>query len=233
VIVIASLAGSRMLKDLQRNRPRSARRAGGAGVAPWRSGDHPDGDRIEAGAARETSGHSCAEAFLRRAKGQSVPAEPIQRLTDATSAATPVPGAIWITSALALALIVATVLFHYEVLRLFTRLLARPGGKPRIRILYLVLGLFTLHTLEILAFAGAYYFLSAAGLGSLQGLEGDQFLFYFYYSAVVYTTLGFGDIIPLGPLKIFTAMEGLVGLGFITWSASFTFLEMQRYWRDT
>jgi len=41
-----------------------------------------------------------------------------------------------------------------------------------------------------------------------------------------------GDIIPLGPLKILTAMEGLIGLGFITWSASFTFLEMQRYWQQ-
>ena len=27
-------------------------------------------------------------------------------------------------------------------------------------------------------------------------------------------------------------LEALIGLGFITWSASFTFLEMQRYWRD-
>ena len=55
---------------------------------------------------------------------------------------------------------------------------------------------------------------------------------YFYYSAVLYTTLGFGDIIPLGPAKILTGIESLIGLGFITWSASFTFLEMQRYWRD-
>lgn len=153
-------------------------------------------------------------------------------LSKSTSTADYVPGAIWIIAVLALAMIVLTVLFHYEMLNLFTRVLARPGGKPRIRILYLVLGLFTLHTLEILAFAGAYYLLPGLGLGSLQGPEADQFLFYFYYSAVVYTTLGFGDIIPLGPLKILTAMEGLVGLGFITWSASFTFLEMQRYWRD-
>ena len=57
-------------------------------------------------------------------------------------------------------------------------------------------------------------------------------VYYFYYSAVVYTTLGFGDIIPIGPTKILTGFEALIGLGFITWSASFTFLEMQRYWRD-
>lgn len=140
-------------------------------------------------------------------------------------------GAIWISIAISLGLILVTTLFHYEALRLFTRMLARPGGMPRIRIIYLVLGLILLHTLEILIFATAYDVLTHFGLGNLKGLDGDQFLFYFYYSAVVYTTLGFGDIIPLGPLKILTAMEGLVGLSFITWSASFTFLEMRRYWR--
>jgi hypothetical protein len=125
-----------------------------------------------------------------------------------------------------------TVLFHYEALRIFTNLLARPSNRPRIRILQLVLGLFLLHTLEILIFAVAYQALHALGLGELKGLDNHQLFSYFYYSAVVYTTLGFGDIIPLGLLKIPTAMEGLIGLGFITWSASFTFLEMQRYWQD-
>jgi hypothetical protein len=89
-----------------------------------------------------------------------------------------------------------------------------------------------LHTLEIVIFAGAYLGLRLIGLGELQGFENQQFFAYFYYSAVVYTTLGFGDIIPLGPTKILTGFETLIGLGFITWSASFIFLGMQRYWRD-
>ena len=89
-----------------------------------------------------------------------------------------------------------------------------------------------MHTLEIAIFAGAYQGLQTMGLGELRGLEYQRFFSYFYYSAVVYTTLGFGDIIPLGPAKILTGFEALIGLGFITWSASFTFLEMQRYWRD-
>ena len=138
----------------------------------------------------------------------------------------------WIAGILSIVLIMVTVLFHYEALRVFTNLLARPGSLPRMRIVQLVLGLFLLHTLEILIFAAAYQVLHAIGLGELKGLDGDQLFSYFYYSAVVYTTLGFGDIIPLGPLKILTAMEGLIGLGFITWSASFTFLEMQRYWQQ-
>ncbi len=139
---------------------------------------------------------------------------------------------LWLTGLLSIGLVLLTVLFHYEALRLFTRFLELPGRLPRIRILYLVFGLFVLHTLEIIIFAGAYQGLHVTGLGELRGLINQQFFAYFYYSAVVYTTLGFGDIIPLGPAKILTGFEALIGLGFITWSASFTFLEMQRYWRE-
>ena len=139
---------------------------------------------------------------------------------------------LWFTGGLSIGLVMLTVLFHYEALRLFTRFLEIPGRLPRVRILYLVFGLFVLHTLEIMIFGVAYQRLYAMGLGELHGLENHQFFSYFYYSAVVYTTLGFGDIIPMGPAKILTGLEGLIGLGFITWSASFTFLEMQRYWRE-
>jgi hypothetical protein len=138
---------------------------------------------------------------------------------------------LWLTGALSVGLVLILVLLHYEALRVFTRWLAYPGHLPRLRILYLVLGLFTLHMLEIMLFAFAFQGLCANDLGELQGLPNQQFFSYFYYSSVVYTTLGFGDIIPLGPTSILTGIEALIGLGFITWSASFTFLEMQRYWR--
>ena len=127
-------------------------------------------------------------------------------------------------------LILLTVLFHYEVLKGLKLLLARPSHGPRQRILYLVLGLNLLHTFEILVFAAAYKLLGMYDLGSLYDMPSEHFYYYFYYSAITYTTLGFGDIIPLGPFKILTAMEALLGLGFITWSASFTFLEMQKLW---
>ena len=55
---------------------------------------------------------------------------------------------------------------------------------------------------------------------------------YVYFSAVVYSTLGFGDVVPSGMLKLFTGVEGLVGFGLITWSAAFTFLQMQRHWSE-
>ena len=52
-----------------------------------------------------------------------------------------------------------------------------------------------------------------------------------YFSAVCYTTLGLGDIVPSGAIRFLVGTEALTGFVLITWSASFTFVEMQRFWR--
>jgi hypothetical protein len=58
----------------------------------------------------------------------------------------------------------------------------------------------------------------------------DDAMSYLYYSGVIYTTLGLGDIQPEGHIRFITAMEALNGFLLITWSASFTFLAMGRLW---
>ena len=52
-----------------------------------------------------------------------------------------------------------------------------------------------------------------------------------YFSAVCYTTLGLSDIAPIGAIRFLVGTETLAGFLIITWSASFTFVEMERYWR--
>jgi hypothetical protein len=49
-------------------------------------------------------------------------------------------------------------------------------------------------------------------------------------SAMTYTTVGFGDVVPVGAIRFVAGLEALTGLVMITWSASYTFLEMQRDW---
>jgi hypothetical protein len=46
----------------------------------------------------------------------------------------------------------------------------------------------------------------------------------------VFTTVGFGDIYPVGAIRTMTGTEGIVGLTMITWSASYTFVEMLKTW---
>jgi hypothetical protein len=48
---------------------------------------------------------------------------------------------------------------------------------------------------------------------------------------VCYTTLGLGDVVPTGAVRFLAGVEALSGFVLITWSASFTFLEMERFWR--
>ena len=120
---------------------------------------------------------------------------------------------------------------HYEALRLLSGII-RHYRVPRRGLIVAVLGLLAVHTIEIWFFGGVYMFLDQwPTLGTITGGPANMaFMDYVYYSSSVYTTLGFGDLVPVGPVQILTGSEALAGLSLITWSASFTFLEMQRLW---
>ncbi|MEX2123487.1 MAG: potassium channel family protein [Woeseia sp.] len=127
-------------------------------------------------------------------------------------------------------LIAVCVTIHYEALIQLERLRARLQ-RHRWIILFTVHGLILAHIAEIWIF-GLGYFAAEHGLGLGEIVAADRDWFdYIYYSAMVYTTVGFGDLVPTGPLRMITATEALAGLSLITWSASFTFLQMQRIWR--
>ena len=133
------------------------------------------------------------------------------------------------TTCLMTLLVAASVIIHYEALRALTRIMIGPGVHRR-RLIGVVLGLLAAHTVEVWLFALAYTWLDDwAGFGAVIGTEG-AFEDYLYFSSVVYTTLGFGDQIPTGSLRLICGAEALTGLAMITWSASFMFVEMQRYW---
>jgi hypothetical protein len=122
---------------------------------------------------------------------------------------------------------------HYEVLRNCIRLLPAVAHKRRQRVIFLILVIMLTHAVEIWVFGLAYMLLLRWDVfGSIDGAVAVTSLIdHVYYSAMVYTTVGFGDLIPHGSIRFMTGMEALTGLVMITWSASFTFLEMQRDWR--
>jgi hypothetical protein len=137
----------------------------------------------------------------------------------------------WLTIPIIAFVVILCVALHYETLRLLSDKLPMPKHHHRRRIIILILSLLLLHTAEIWIFGATYRVLLLQGdFGSLIGMAGDGILNCIYYSASVYTTLGFGDIIPTGPLQFITGTEALAGLTFITWSASYTFLEMLKTW---
>lgn len=133
----------------------------------------------------------------------------------------------------ALAAVIICVGIHYETFVLLSAWLPRLHVRPRRRILVGILAALVAHILEIGVFALAYWELDRRpGLGELVGEKfAGQFPDYLYFSTVTYTTLGFGDITPHGTLRLLVGIEALAGLVLITWSASFTFLQTQRYLR--
>ena len=133
-------------------------------------------------------------------------------------------------------LVITCVLLHYEVLRQISKVLARLLRLHRLRILVLIVGLLVTHIVEIWIYSASYWFLNGrADFGHLEitsAHAGTGWLDHVYFSFVTYTTVGYGDIIPVGPIRFIAATEALNGWVLLGWSASFTFLEMQRFWRD-
>lgn len=120
---------------------------------------------------------------------------------------------------------------HFEILSKCRGYLTLLSEQRRRRVLILIFIILFAHTVEIWIFAFGYMILTRwFDIGSLSGLEAQQLPDYVYYSAMVYTTVGFGDVLPTGAIRFMTGMEALTGLVMITWSASYTFLEMQRDW---
>ena len=136
----------------------------------------------------------------------------------------------------ALATLVSTVLIalcvtiHYETLKVLAGMTHRPG-RHRWLILTTVYSALLAHISEIWLFGAGYWVaVEMLNLGSITNIV-HEFDFV-YFSAMVYTTVGFGDLVPEGPVRMIASTEALAGLALITWSASFTFLQMQRIWRS-
>lgn len=147
------------------------------------------------------------------------------------------PGGHSLVALLSVALVVICVLLHYEVLRKLSGWLSRLHQLHRTRVLVLILGLLVTHLIEIWIYALGIGLLDGmAGFGRIMLLHdpaaGNDWLDYVYYSFVTYTTVGYGDMVPTGPIRFIAATEALNGWVLLGWSASFTFLEMQRFWRE-
>ena len=133
---------------------------------------------------------------------------------------------------LCFALVSVSVTTHYETLRLLNdRLSNTEVISGRARVLAALVGAMTSHLLQIAVFGLAYYVMrDKFGMGGFGGTFEDSLWTYLYFSSETYTTLGFGDIYPTGALRVVCGIESLIGLLMVGWTASFTYLEMRRYW---
>ena len=129
-----------------------------------------------------------------------------------------------------------SVMIHYDGLLFVSRNLQRLGGTRHIKVLYGIVSMLGMHVAEIWIFGVTLWLLlkwpacghiltttlTTGGLGLLDAV---------YFSAMTYSTVGFGDVLPIGPIRLLAGTEGLIDLLLIGWSASFSYLEMERFWQ--
>ncbi len=130
------------------------------------------------------------------------------------------------------ALVIACVVFHGFTLQSIAHLLFRSKDFSFYRISVLIACAILAHLVEIVLFEIAYVWLIPNDQhGTIIGDASLDYRDLFYFSAVTYTSTGYGDLTPTGNLRLFATVEALTGLIMIAWTASFAFLVMQRYWQ--
>ena len=140
--------------------------------------------------------------------------------------------AVGIVAAACALLIVLTTVTHYEVLRLLSFGLPRVRVRPRAKLLVVMFSAFVAHGIEILLYGlAAYFLIHRLRLGTLAGGE-SSLENCLYFSAETFTSLGFGDFVPGGPLRLLAGAEALNGLLLIGWSASYVYIGMERFWTE-
>jgi hypothetical protein len=123
--------------------------------------------------------------------------------------------------------IIAT-LVHYEFLARLSTIVI----KHRLSLVYIVIILLISHILQVLIFAYSFYILYMLDFGHLTN-SSQTLADFIYFSFTTFSTLGYGDLNPMGNLRFLAGLEALLGFVLITWSASFLYFEMQKYWNKS
>src|SRR3954447_4867928 len=91
-------------------------------------------------------------------------------------------------------LVTASILVHYESLRLMSVYVPSLPIAVRLKVLIVVLGCFVAHTIEVWLYAGAFLVIYKNGVGSLKGQVEEQFADFFYFSPPPFFTIGGGGV---------------------------------------
>ena len=127
-------------------------------------------------------------------------------------------------------MVLLTVVIHYEGLQLISNFQLRIALVGRPAIIGSITCLFALHTVEIWLYALAYLLMEQFDSGQIKGAFAGTLHDYLYFSATSYTSLGLGDVYPQGSARLVAGIEALNGLVLIGWSASYSYLVMERLW---
>ncbi|MEO5700580.1 MAG: potassium channel family protein [Casimicrobiaceae bacterium] len=128
-------------------------------------------------------------------------------------------------------LVALTTLIHYEVLHYVHATLPRVAIRNQTKLLLVMFAAFAAHAVEIALYGVTLFGLVRyGGVGDLSSHGGLALVNSLYFSAETYTSLGFGDLVPVGPVRLLAGTEALNGLVLIGWTASYAYIAMERFW---
>lgn len=105
--------------------------------------------------------------------------------------------------------------------------------RPCLRLLFVVFGCLFAHLVEIGMYTAAVHALAHAGdYGRFVEDNAPSWWRVWYYSAETYTSLGYGDELLEGPMRLLSGIECLNGLVLIGWTVSYLHMAMLRAWPD-
>ena len=123
------------------------------------------------------------------------------------------------------------VMVHYEALLQLSMLLPRLKIRHRYRVAVGLFGALAAHILEVWIFGLAYFLMLRNGaFGSLRGILEASLMDCVYFSVVTYTSLGYGDLVPVGLIRFTAGLEALTGLVLIAVTASFMYFQIEKFW---
>jgi hypothetical protein len=129
--------------------------------------------------------------------------------------------------ALASVMVAVTVSIHFFGLLLLLRILSAGGHRFRAHesvvgraalILFVVFGIFAIHTAEIWLYAAVYLAIGASA----------DFETALYFSTVTFASLGYGDVVLTKAWRLFGAIEAANGVILFAWSTAFLLSVMTR-----
>ena len=137
-----------------------------------------------------------------------------------------------LVAAVAFAITAIVIVIHYEGVHwLARRYVTREPKRDRRAMLKIIFSLLGLHIVEIWCYGLGYWVLARMpDTGFVHGQFGMDRLFdTIYFSAATYSTVGFGDLSPVGALRLLAGLEAVTGLLLITWSASAWLVPQSRH----
>jgi len=145
-----------------------------------------------------------------------------------------------VTTGATVLVVAICVLAHYATFARIHALLPVLKIRERPKILLVITAVLAVHVVEIWVFGAVYFaLLLVGGYGDLVAISPGgafapvselQIADCVYFSAVTYTTVGYGEFVVTGALRVMSGTESLVGLVLIAWSPTFTFVQMSHTW---